>query len=285
MRILVTGATGHIGGAIHSHFASLGHDVISVSRNGAIRADITAPDFVDQVVAVLPRCDAIVHSAASLSKRNDDVSLSLVNGVGIQNVIRLADRTAARQLIHLSGLPVIGRPITTPIDENHPVNSATAYHASKYYGEQLVRLAASSRLLAASFRITSPVGPGTPPGRIFSEFSVRARRGEPLMLAGRGGRRQDYVDVRDIATAVEQALEQGVDGVFNIASGVAVSNLELARACIDTLQSRSVISFSEAADPDEDVAWVVSVDKARRGFGYRPRHGLADSISAFAQYP
>jgi nucleoside-diphosphate-sugar epimerase len=149
------------------------------------------------------------------------------------------------------------------------------------FGEHLVRLAASPALRTASLRLTSPIGPGTPPGRIFSEFAGRARRGEPLVLAGQGGRRQNYVDVRDIARAVGQCLQTGASGIFNVAGTADVSNLELARCCIQTLGSASPVAFSGTADPEEHIAWVVSTEKARRSFGYQPVHSLADSIQAY----
>jgi nucleoside-diphosphate-sugar epimerase len=133
-----------------------------------------------------------------------------------------------------------------------------------------------------SLRISSPVGPETPRGRIFSEFVHKAVHGEPLVLAGTGGRRQNYVDVRDVAAAVAQCVKSDVQGVFNVAGAASVSNLELAESCIRTLSSTSTFSFSGAPDAEENVRWDVSIERARAAFGYVPACSIEDSILAAA---
>jgi UDP-glucose 4-epimerase len=280
MKIIITGGTGHVGGAIRRHLTSLGWEVIDVSRSGTIRADISSPDFAERVAGTVKQCDAIVHCAASLAKGLTDLAISQVNCLGTQQVIRMAALTGASRLFYISSVPVIGRPLHLPVDEEHPTAPLTAYHASKLFGEHLVRLAHGPAMKTASLRITSPVGPGTPPGRIFSEFVRRARAGEQLILAGQGGRRQNYVDVRDVAQSVGQCLRSEASGVFNIAGAGAVSNLELARRCIQALNSNSEVHFSGASDPDGNLAWEVSIEKARQSFGYQPAQSLEDSIRA-----
>ena len=282
MRVIITGGAGHVGGTIRRHLATLGWETANVSREGTIRADLAAPDFAERVAAAVPQCDAIVHCAATMAKSLTDGSISQINGAGTQAVIRTAALTGAARLIFISSVPVIGQPRRLPVDEEHLTNPLTAYHASKLFGEHLVRLAAGPQLRTASLRLTSPIGPGTLPGRIFSEFVRRAQRGEPLILAGHGERRQNYVDVRDIAQAVGQCLQSEAAGVINIAGAASVSNLELAQRCIHVLGSSSQVSFSGTADPEEHTAWEVSIEKARRLFGYQPAFSLEDSILAFS---
>jgi len=263
------------------HLGSLGCETVDVSRSGTVRADLASPDFAERVAAAVEKCDAIVHCAASMAKGLTDLALSHANCAGTQQVIRLASLLGAQRLVYISSVPVIGRPGQLPVTEKHPTSPPTAYHASKLFGEHIVRLAGGAGITTASLRLTSPVGPGTPPGRIFSEFAARARRGETLLLAGRGGRRQNYVDIRDIARAVGQCVNSEASGVFNIAGENSCSNLELAERCIQALASSSLITFSGAADPDESLAWEVSIEKARESFGYRPACSIEDSIHAF----
>lgn len=281
MKVVLTGGTGHVGSVIRQHLSSLGWETIDVSRSGLIQADLASPDFAERVAAAVETCDAIVHCAASMAKGLTDRAIAQVNAAGTQEVIHLAALTKAESLVYISSVPVIGHPRHLPIDEEHPANPLTAYHASKLFGEHMVRLAASPSLRTASLRLTSPIGPGTPPGRIFSEFASRARRGEPLVLAGQGGRRQNYVDVRDIARAVGQCLQSQAAGIFNVAGTAAVTNLNLARCCIQTLGSASPIVFSGASDQEENTTWEVSIEKARQTFGYQPVHSLEDSIHSF----
>lgn len=292
MRILVTGSSGHVGGAIAQHLSELGHEVVGVSRRlnartrslpRALSVDLGAPDAAARIAAEQPPCQAIVHAAASLDAEPYSPSLSLTNGLGTQQMLDLARRWEASSLVYISGVTVIGRPQELPITEEHPTRPQSAYLASKLYGEHLTRLPMADGVARVALRLSAPIGAGMDERRILPTFIERALAGQPLELAGEGGRGQDYVDVRDASLAVERAIDRRVAGVFNVASGRCVTNRELAQMCIDELGSSSEIHLSGAPDPDESVRWEVSIAAAERELGYRPRHTLEDSIVDLAQ--
>lgn len=290
-RVLVTGSSGLVGSAIAQELLREGYEVVGLGRRltranrgltAAVSADLSRPGAL---VAALegPRCDAVVHAAASLSQDPYAAELSLTNGLGTQQAVELASRWEVQCLVFTSSLPVIGRPCQLPVTEAHPVDPPSAYHASKLYGEHLVALAVRGGLAAVNLRLSSPVGAGMARGRILSTFVARAMAGEPLMLAGRGSRGQDYVDVRDIARAVRLCIEQRALGLLNIASGRCVTNLELARCCVETLGSDAPVELSGRPDPEEGTRWEVSIEAAEREIGYRPKVRLRESILAVAR--
>jgi nucleoside-diphosphate-sugar epimerase len=121
-----------------------------------------------------------------------------------------------------------------------------------------------------------------PVNRILAVFVRRALRNEPLVLAGLGMRRQNYIDVRDVGQAVDLCITRNVSGLFNIASLQACSNRELAETCVRTMSSASPILFSGEPDAEEDVVWDVSIAKAADCFGYHPQFTIEDSILAVA---
>jgi UDP-glucose 4-epimerase len=290
VRVLVTGASGHVGGAVAERLAAEGHGVVGLSRTPGqapavgewVAADLAADPSAELVPPDVPACDAIVHAAAALAPDPHAVEVALVNCLGTQRVVALAERWGVRSLVYISSLPVVGTPRRLPVDEDHPVDPPTAYHASKLYGERLVELGRRRGTAAAALRLTAPVGPGMPDGRILSVWVGRALRGEPLELAGDGGRRQDYVDVRDVAAGVARCLEAGASGLFNLASGRATSNRELAELVLAVCGSSSALRPTGHPDPDEHVAWEVSIERAAAAFGYTPEHDLRDSIAAVA---
>ena len=291
MRIFLTGATGQVGRAIAASLANHGYQVAGASRHFRrvpglfehVAVCLGSEDAFDQIAKALPPCEAIVHAAASLSHDNYDPSISLTNCLGTQQIIKLAHVWGTPQLVYISSVPVIGRPIEHPITENHPTQPLTAYHASKLYGEDLMRLAEGKGSRAASLRITSPSGPGTPENRIFAVFVRRALTGEPLQILGRGSRRQNYVDVRDVAAAVEACLTKPASGIYNIAATDSISNYELAQTCISELSSSASVEFVAKPDPEEGTVWDVSVSKACRDLAYRPQFTIRDSLRAVAE--
>jgi len=288
MRVFLTGATGQVGRAIATHLVSEGCTVIGMSRrshdmhelSGNIKANLGSEEAVDQIKRAVPPCEAIVHAAASLSHDLYDPLVSLTNCLGTQQILRLAGIWGTHQMVYLSSVPVIGRPQYDPITEEHPVNPLSAYHASKLYGEYLMRLANRDGFCAVSLRLTAPAGPGTPKNRILATFVRRARANEPLQVLGRGSRRQNYVDVRDVAAAVKASLSRHASGLYNVASAQSISNHELALTCIDELSSSSAIEFMERPDPEEGICWEVSISKAQQDLGYHPHFNVRDSIRA-----
>jgi dTDP-glucose 4,6-dehydratase len=295
VRILVTGASGHVGGAIAAHLMSEDHEVVGLGRrpterltgsnqrlSSAIAADLGRPGVARTLAADERRCDAIVHAAASLELDPHSPAISLTNGLGSQQMVELATRWDVASFVYISSVPVIGRPLQLPVTEEHPASPATPYHASKLFGEHLVAIAGRAGTRTVSLRLTAPVGPGMASGRILPAFVRQALAGERLAVAGRGTRGQDYVDVRDVAAAVAASLQQRATGRLNIASGRCVTNLELASLCVQAVGSSSEITLGEEPDPDDDVRWEVSIARAERTIGYRPRRSLADSIQAVA---
>lgn len=291
MRVLVTGITGQVGRAIAAHLIDQGCQVAGVSRHFRavprlsqhVEADLGSENAVDAISGALQPCEAIVHAAASLSHNKYDAAISLTNCLGTQQILKLADLWGSAQLVYISSIQVIGSPLHHPITENHPAQPVTAYHASKLYGEHLTRLAEVSGRRAVSLRLTSPSGPGTPEKRILSVFVSRAAAGTPLQVLGQGTRKQNYVDVRDVAFAVETCLSKHASGVYNIAATDSISNYELAQSCIDEMRSSSSIAFVGEPDPEEGTVWDVSVSKAARDLGYRPRFSIRESIRAVAE--
>jgi nucleoside-diphosphate-sugar epimerase len=290
MRVFLTGATGQVGRAIAARLDSEGYVVIGMSRKRRdvqglsehFEANLGSEETVDLIKrAVLP-CEMIVHAAASLSHDLYDPTISLTNCLGTQLILRLAELWRTRQMVYLSSVPVIGLPQSDPITEEHPVNPPSAYHASKLYGEYLMQIANRDGFRAVSLRLSSPAGPGTPANRILATFVRRARANEPLKILGRGSRKQNYVDVRDIAAAVNASLNMNASGLYNVAAAQSVSNHELALTCVDELSSSSPIEFSGKPDPEEGVMWNVSIAKAQRDLAFYPRFSIRDSIQAIS---
>lgn len=288
MRVLITGSNGHVGSAIASHLTQIGWQVVGLGRqpgsatscSSYVQADIGAPSLVERITSTTTPCEAIVHAAAALNKDLYAPAICLTNCLGTQQILDLASIWDVHSLVYISSVPVIGMPRQLPITEIHPVDPPTAYHASKLFGEYLTILAGRTGLTGAILRLTSPVGPGMKDNRILPVFVKQALANLPLQLSGQGKRQQNYVDVRDVAAAVASSLNRRAQGVFNVAGSRAISNLELAQVCIQTLGSSSDVQFTGKPDAEESIRWDVSIAKATEHLGYVPQFGIEQSIRA-----
>lgn len=288
MRIFLTGANGFLGSHLLRILKMEGKDDVvacagpSSDRDGVgiegnviyIREDVSSLDFASRVAEETEPCDVIIHMAACLDMADTDRLLD-ANVCGTANIAKLASKWGVKKVVYLSSIPVIGRPICHPIDESHPISPATLYHATKLVGEAIVS-ACVAPADSVILRIPSPVGAGMNGHHFLARILGQCQAGEEVTLWGRGGRVQNYVDVRDICQAVCSAMRGRASGLYCI-GGSSISNLELARLCIRMTGSKSDIRFQEG-DPDEDLVWDVSYCKAKADFGYKPEHGLEDTI-------
>ncbi|HEX7309170.1 short chain dehydrogenase [Lentzea sp.] len=73
MRILLVGATGTLGTALHQGLAARKHDVVTVSRTGGdLQYDVTDPDQVADLYRTVGQVDAVAVAAGSVPYRPVD---------------------------------------------------------------------------------------------------------------------------------------------------------------------------------------------------------------------
>jgi UDP-glucuronate decarboxylase len=292
MKVLITGATGFIGGAIARYLVAQGAEVIALDQRDLVAggfskviiADIGRTSLAKSIADEIDSCDAVVHAAAAMDKNLYNFDISLTNCLGTQQLLYLAKIWHVKSFIFLSGVTVIGLPRELPITEEHPITPRSAYLSSKLYGEYLVDIASTDSMAGTVLRLTAPIGPGMPDNRILADFVKKSLAGMPLTLLGKGTRRQNYVDMRDIISAVWTCLQRRISGTFNIAGRSSITNRELAERCIRLLGSSSEIEFTGAPDPEEGMVWDVSIHKAKELLSFDPHHDIDDMIKELGSY-
>ena len=125
MKVMLTGATGFIGGHIMKALVEAGHEVHALVRSEeklaemkslqAIESEVECfvGDMTDQLIVneALVGCDACVHAAAftSLDPSLMDQALA-VNGPGAEAVLGAAVSNGCQSVIHVSTMSVIFPP-------------------------------------------------------------------------------------------------------------------------------------------------------------------------------
>ncbi|KNG93539.1 NAD-dependent epimerase/dehydratase family protein [Pseudaestuariivita atlantica] len=125
-RLLVTGAGGFLGRAVVAEAKARGWHVTGHVRSGqvpeaqaSLSCDLTAPEAKAKLIEVLPRVDAVIHCAASLS--GDPVIQSRDTDRGTQ-VLMQALSVVPKRLVHVSSIAVIG---ATGLSDGSTVTEAT----------------------------------------------------------------------------------------------------------------------------------------------------------------
>jgi len=224
-RILVTGASGQLGGAVASAARAAGWEVAgtALTRAGWRTLDVRDAGAVRALVGdVAP--DAIVHTAYV---QHGDGALA-VNAGGAGNVAAAARAVGAR-LVHVSSDAVFAGDGARPLREEDAVAPVTAYGATKAAGEVAVGAADPSALLVRTSLLLG--GPGAPPSP-HERLALAAARGEEHVTFFTDEIRSP-VQVDDLAAALlELAAQPGLAGPLHVAGADAVSRLELARLMV-----------------------------------------------------
>lgn len=144
MRILITGATGFIGGTLASELAGRGERVICLVRRTSdtsalkqLGAELVYGDVTDEEsLSAVPACDVIFHCAARVENRGLR-RLRASNVDGTEHVCRLALRLGVRRLVYVSSVAVVsGNP--GMLREDMPYAATNNYGISKIEAERVV---------------------------------------------------------------------------------------------------------------------------------------------------
>jgi UDP-glucose 4-epimerase len=209
MRLLVTGHRGRVGASVAGHLERLGHEV-----TGFDRAD--GMDLLD--LAALRRaaagCAAVVHlGALAHDTAGSPEQIMAVNVLGTWHVLLAAEGAGVARVVHFSSAQVLGiaeaerAPDYFPVDDEHPRRAMRAYGLSKVLAEDLCAgCTTRTGIPTISLR---PVRVWDPDmyQRIEEQWRADPRaEWEPYWEYGA------FVDIRDVAAAVELALAAPLAG-------------------------------------------------------------------------
>ena len=291
MRAIVTGGAGFIGSHVADALAARGDEVhvlddLSKGKRENVGpgvelhvADIRDPDAVFDAV----RPEAVVHFAAQadvrVSVERPEVDAS-VNVLGTVRILEAARRHRAKIVFASSGGAGYGE-CDGPAPETAPMEPLAPYGTSKLAGEEY--LSTYNRLYGSghvTLRLGNVYGPRQEPhgeAGVVAIFMGLLREGGTPRIYGDGRQTRDYVFVGDVVDATLAAL--GHDGgIFNVATGVETSVLELyaairAASGVDREPEHAEARLGELQRS------VLDVSLAARELGWRPAHSLAEGLA------
>jgi nucleoside-diphosphate-sugar epimerase len=212
VKVLVTGASGFLGGIVCAQLGERDHDVAALVRRPgsepagtrAVSGDLGDPESLRSAVGA-ERPQAVIHLAAEIaSQRNAD----RVHEVNVEGTRRLLEACAAGDgpRFVFASTVVTGDAKGKLLDEDAPLPVETPYGRSKQEGERLLR---ESGLDGVIIRPSHVYGPG---GWYEEEFVKRLRQPGRFVVIGRGDNWWDVVRVEDVASAFVAAVERAPAG-------------------------------------------------------------------------
>lgn len=302
MKIIVIGATGHIGTFLVPRLVQEGHEVVSVSRGGrAPYHDNGIWRFVKKVECDRQREEPAGAFGARIAGLSPDVVIDL---------ICFTRESAAHIVQHLTGkvghylccgtIWVHGHSEIVPVTEAMPRKPFGDYGIRKAEMEAwLLGMAHTNGFPATIVHPGHIVGPGWLPLNPAGNFNIGVFRtlaeGRPLVLPNIGMETVHHVHADDVAQAFCRALENrgaSVGESFHAVSPAAVTLRGYAERVARWFGHEADLSYlpwekwkKTVPAADAEATWDhiahspnCSIEKAQRLLHYEPRYGSLDAV-------
>jgi len=229
MRILLTGATGYIGGAVAEALVQAGHAVLSLARSddqartlaakglGAHRGDLRDPASLAEGAR---HADAVIHAAQATGNDTGQVDRAAIEAI----IGALAQGN--RPFVYTSGCWVAGNTGDKAADEDTPLarTPLVAWHPAN---ERLVLGAARQGVQGIVLRPAMVYGRG---GGLVMSFVQSAREHGAARVIGDGRNRWTFVHQDDLADLYVRALAAPAGTLLYAAHGPAIRVRDVAAA-------------------------------------------------------
>jgi nucleoside-diphosphate-sugar epimerase len=294
-RIVVIGATGHIGTSLVPRLVDSGHEVIAVSR-GARGPYHASPrwDAVTRVTADREAEDAAGRFGDRIAALRPEAVIDLIcfTPASARQLVE-ALRPSRPLLVHCGTIWVHGPALRVPVTEDEPRTAYGDYGTGKAEIEAL--LGAETRAGGVPAVVLHPghiSGPGwpviTPAGNLDPAAWTALATGRPLALPDHGLGVLHHVHADDVAQAFELALSRptAIGGSFHVTAEQAMTQRGLAAGVArwfgrepnldfvswDELAHRVGPAHAEVTREHVSRSITASIARAREVLGYAPRY-------------
>lgn len=304
--ILITGGTGFLGVHLARFFLMKNYKVILLDT-----APQTAHDLEGKVTIVnadvrdymgiepaFKNVDYVVHAAAALPIHHDKNYIFDVNVNGTKQVLKASLKNSVRKLVFISTTAMYGVPRTLPEKETDKIYPIGHYGASKAQAEKLCLAYQKKGLNVNILRPKSFLGPERL--GVFTIWFEAIYNNRPVFILGNGNNLYQLLEVGDLATAIESALNSRISGeIFNIAaekfgtwkedlgSLIKHANSKSKIVSLPVLPTQLALSVLEFFNLSPLVAWhyktfpvdsYVSVEKAKKKLSYKATKSNQDIL-------
>ncbi len=250
MRVLLTGITGFIGGALASAFAEKDWEIGALVREHSLasvpvldRLEVIPLDLRDMRgdEFSLADYDVVIHNAAIRNRWGTaSEDYEKVNVEATRKLLHYAQKSVKR-FVYISSVGVYGYPGRSGIDETSPLDSemcANEYHFSKIKAEKIVRSYATE-METVIIRPTITYGPGDTDG-MMTRLIAMVGAGQ-FMYIGNGRNHIHLTHIDDLVAGILLAMtHQSAPGLtFNIAGPTSNSMVEIIETICKLLNVRS----------------------------------------------
>ena len=289
MKIIITGGAGFIGKHLVNYLLDKGN-VITIFDNFSNSEENSMGYFIKNGVKVIngdirkfeeilketENQDILIHLAAKISVSESILNPSEtfeVNVDGTKNVLEACKRSNIKKVIIASSAAVYGESVPKiKLKENTKTNPISPYGKSKLVMEQEIRKNNIDCIILRFFNIFG-IGQTPEYAGVITKFIEMISTNKPLEIFGDGMQTRDFVSINDVVESIYDAIKNGENGTYNIASGKAITINELAKFMISL--SRKDLEIHHISEKHGNIRYSeADISLAKSEIKYVPKLGL-----------
>ncbi len=316
MRVLVTGATGFLGGHLMEVMSPGEHEMIATFRSSSntdlidsLGVEKRSMDLGDprSMVEATEGVDVVVHLAAYYTFTGRRDLYHRINVEGTMALMEACEENGVDRVIYCSSTEAMGPVNCPPADESSPLCPTYEYGRSKVKAESIVR-SFEGRVDHTILRPSGIYGPRNLEDVSYYFVTSFANSIASKFIVGSGENLVQFVHVRDVVKGVSLSIENydaSKNGIYIISEGRAHPYREVYSILADILGTRSPRMHLPASLAKlmmapvqgmnrllgrDNFMWRVStvdsvtsdrsysIEKARRELGFEPSYDLRSGL-------
>lgn len=264
MRIVITGASGFLGGQLVKLLSSENADYVGVSRTNQPGL-MQVSDYKDT-----PTGDVLIH-LAEINDRAHANKLGVVYEEEANELLECLIEKGYRKIIYASSSVLYGDTNTSPCKVSDPVYVVDSYTRIKRKSEEAVL--ESGGVVA---RLSNLYGPGMSDKNVLSAMLGQLGEDGPMYLYNTSPIR-DFLWVDDAADALVKMTHCEHSEIYNIGSGVGISIAELAHQVVVAAEqsTREVMSTINDATAS---SLVLDISSTKAALGWQPNVDIKQGV-------
>ena len=290
MKILVTGGAGFIGKHLVKYLLDKGNtitifDNFSNSEEKSLEYYIKSGVKIvngdirkfDEILKETEDQDVLIHLAAKISVSQSILNPSEtfeVNVDGTKNVLEACKKNYVKKIIIASSAAVYGEGSSgMKLKESAKTNPISPYGKSKLKMEQEIEKNNKNDCVILRFFNIFGIGQTPEYAGVITKFIEMILSNKPLEIFGDGMQTRDFVSINDVVESIYDAIKNGKNGTYNIASGKAITINELAKFMISL--SKKGLEIHHISEKHGDIRYSeADISLAKSKIGYVPKLGL-----------
>lgn len=246
MKVLITGATGFIGGRAIEHFLNLGNDIIATGRkrdkespsNNKIKwmlGNLEDRAFCELLLS--SGVEAVIHCAGKAGLWGDHGDFERANIHASSNLVKIAKQYGVHRFVFLS-TPSIYIDLKDQYslkETDLPRNFINSYAQTKYIAEQIVLKEDSPGFRTVALRPRLVIGAGDQ--QVLPRIIEGAKRGN-LRKVGDGRNLASVTHIKNLLMALERCLVapgSAMGRAYNISDGADVNFWDFVNHVLDSV--------------------------------------------------